>query len=296
MVSRPSPEEEGRALVERLGGRWGPGGGMCLCPAHDDSTPSLSVRAGRTRLLLHCFAGCSASEVLQAARADGLMEPRPEVRNSSVPGSDTGLTAAARRLWSEARPLAGTAAETYLAGRGIATASAALRYHPRSPFGRWPSTSFRPALIAAVHDHRGLAGVHRTFLGDQPTTAAPVPPAKCALGRLGSGAVRLDPPGPVLGLAEGVETALSASLLFGVPCWATLGAERFGRVAVPDGVRKLLLFLDRDRGGRRAELLARQALASRMSIEAHYPATEGDDWNDVLRAIEGREGRDREVR
>jgi hypothetical protein len=53
--SRLSIDEEGRKLVESLGGHWGPDGGMCRCPAHDDRTPSLSVRPGRTRLLLHCY-------------------------------------------------------------------------------------------------------------------------------------------------------------------------------------------------------------------------------------------------
>lgn len=57
-------EEEGRALVERLGGRWGADGGKCRCPAHDDRTPSLSVRPGRTRLLLHCYKGSCSHQLL----------------------------------------------------------------------------------------------------------------------------------------------------------------------------------------------------------------------------------------
>lgn len=43
--------------------RW-----IARCPAHDDRGPSLSVREladGRT--LLHCFSGCTADEVLDAA-------------------------------------------------------------------------------------------------------------------------------------------------------------------------------------------------------------------------------------
>jgi hypothetical protein len=45
---RPSLDEEGRALVGRLGGRWTANGGMCRCPAHDERIPSLSVRPERT--------------------------------------------------------------------------------------------------------------------------------------------------------------------------------------------------------------------------------------------------------
>src|SRR5690606_42077994 len=86
---------------------------------------------------------------------------------------------------------------------------------------------------------------------------------------------------PIFGLAEGLETALSASALFGVPCWATLGTERFRLIALPAEVTGLVLFLDNDRGGRRAEALARDAFAH-LAIEARYPRCAGADWNDVL--------------
>ncbi len=37
------------------------------CPAHEDSSPSLSVKAlDDGRVLIHCFAGCSAPDVLAA--------------------------------------------------------------------------------------------------------------------------------------------------------------------------------------------------------------------------------------
>jgi hypothetical protein len=49
--------------VRRTGaGRW-----IARCPAHDDRTPSLSIRElDDGRVLLHCFAGCSAADVLSA--------------------------------------------------------------------------------------------------------------------------------------------------------------------------------------------------------------------------------------
>ena len=40
---------------------------IACCPAHDDKNPSLAIRQiddGRT--LIHCFAGCSATEILNA--------------------------------------------------------------------------------------------------------------------------------------------------------------------------------------------------------------------------------------
>jgi hypothetical protein len=82
-----------------------------------------------------------------------------------------------------------------------------------------------------------------------------------------------------LGLAEGVESALSAYELFGVPCWATLGSDRFGQISLPASVEELVLFLDRDSGGRRAEALAREAYAH---LRIKVPRRRGADWNDVL--------------
>jgi len=38
---------------------------MCFCPAHDDrNNPSLSLKAENGRLLLHCFAGCKAEDIV----------------------------------------------------------------------------------------------------------------------------------------------------------------------------------------------------------------------------------------
>ena len=126
--------------------------------------------------------------------------------------------------------------------------------------------------------------VHRTFLDLKPPRLAGLAGPKRALGGLGQGAVRLRPPREgVLGWAEGIETAMAATLLTGFPCWATLGTERFAHVALPRTVDRLILFLDNDAGGSRAETLAREALGVRaLEIEARYPAAVGADWNDVL--------------
>jgi hypothetical protein len=158
-----------------------------------------------------------------------------------------------------------------------------LRYHPRTPHGAKPLTRFRPALIAAVRDESGLVAIHRSFVDPRRGSLARLPEPRCGLGRFGSGAVRLGGVAPRLGLAEGIETALSATALFGIPCWATLGTERFPLVALPPEVTRLVLFLDNDGGGRRAEALARQA-HGHLPIEARYPRKPGADWNDVLRA------------
>lgn len=39
---------------------------LARCPAHDDRTPSLSIRDTGGKTLIHCFAGCAAHEILDA--------------------------------------------------------------------------------------------------------------------------------------------------------------------------------------------------------------------------------------
>ena len=285
--NRPSSrlEQEALDLVERLGGRWSGHSGLCRCPAHDDRRPSLSVRAGRSRLLLHCFAGCTASEILRALQSGGVIEAGPGVASApDIPRPAAIPSSAALRIWGGGRELDDTPAARYLASRAIEARSRELRYHPRTPRGARPQTRFRPAMLAAVRDETGLVAIHRTFLDPRRDSLAAVDEPRCALGRLGRGAVRLGGAASRLGLAEGVETALSASILFGLPCWATLGTERFGLVALPYEVAELVLFLDHDAGGHRAEALARSRFAHVPRIEACYPPRVGDDWNDVLRA------------
>jgi len=62
--------------VRRTGaGRW-----IARCPAHDDKSPSLSIRELEDgRVLLHCFAGCGAHDIVAAVglEMDALFPDRP---------------------------------------------------------------------------------------------------------------------------------------------------------------------------------------------------------------------------
>jgi hypothetical protein len=99
------------------------------------------------------------------------------------------------------------------------------------------------------------------------------------IGALGAGAVRLGPAGPILGLAEGTESALGAMLLAKVPVWATLGAQRMHRVDLPAEVRVVHIFADDDEPGHKAALRAaahHRALGREVAIR--LPAAGMTDW------------------
>lgn len=278
-----------RMIVESLNGTWRQNKGMCCCPAHDDRTPSLSVTLGRKAILFHCFAGCSNEEVIAALDRQGVRS-RDLFDGSGVVAAarqeKSAFNPNARRLWHSAAAIPGTPAEVYLAQRGILRASDQLRYLQPTPLGPRRAVQFLPAMLAAVTTDIGIIAVHRTFLDAVSGKLAGFERPKRALGSLGCGAVRLAPPVlGRLGLAEGIESALSAMQLFGISCWATLGNERFGLVAIPESVRELILFIDNDAGGALAEERALKAYASPdRVIHSRVPTSPGFDWNDELKS------------
>lgn len=106
---------------------------------------------------------------------------------------------------------------------------------------------------------------------------------------MAGGAVRLHPMGSngVLGVAEGIETALSARILHDmVPVWATLNAHMLEQFVPPPGCTKLLIFGDNDASctGQAASwaLAKKCAIKFKIDAEVHIPLRVGKDWNDVL--------------
>ncbi|WP_240339343.1 toprim domain-containing protein [Novosphingobium sp. BW1] len=208
----------------------------------------------------------------------------------NTPLSPAWLRRRAQDLWDEALPIAGTLAQAYLRRRAIPLTPSDLRYHPHTPLGRGKLAVFRPAMLAAIHEHDRLIAMQRTFLDAQePRRARDLANPRRSLAQPGRGAVLLAPSTEVLGLAEGVESALSAMILLGLPVWATLGSERFPHVAVPETVTRLILLPDNDRAGHIGAAKASEvhALPSR-TIETIWPPIGFNDWNDVLRT--GRKG------
>lgn len=289
-LSRHSLEDTARRICESRGGKWSGTRGMACCPAHDDRTPSLGVSLGRQAILFHCFAGCDQQSVLAALASEGFEAPAlfsgSAITNEPESTSTRKPSAAALRIWRDAQPLRASPAKAYLESRGILAASPALRFHPRTPLGPQGRTSFLPAMIAAVSLDEGPIAIHRTFLSTEASGKAAFEKPKRALGALGEAAVRLFAPASgKLGLAEGVESAMSSYALTGIPAWATLGNERFGLVSVPESVTELHLFVDHDIGG---ELAASRGLAAYArdgrTIHVRKPSSRDTDWNDELTA------------
>lgn len=197
---------------------------------------------------------------------------------------------ALQRVWAETREVVhGDPVWRYLNRRlGLEQVPAGLRFHPRLRYtddegrdlGRFP------AMLAKIQYPDGAgASIHRTYLTDD-GQKAPVPkPKKIMAGKpLNTGAVRLGEVGMTLGVAEGIETALAASIRFGVPVWAATNAVLLEAWDPPAGVERVLIAGDNDEsftGQAAAYGLARRLAQKGLAVEIQIPGQVGKDWADV---------------
>jgi len=293
-----------RELTLALGGCWHGSQGMALCPAHDDGkTPALSIRPGdRREIVLKCHAGCTTRAVIAALRQRGLWpgagQVTPQVsilqrreREEQTRQRQEKQRAEVAALWRRAGAIGGSLAERYLRGRGITI--------PLPPTLRYlilkhPGTGLPlPCMVAAVTDRAAASPVaaHRTWTKLDGTAKAPVTSPRMLLGSPGSGAIRLAPAGDTLGLAEGIETGLSAMQLFAIPVWCAINDTRLPALELPAEAERIVIFADHDRvdpkqgfspGLQWAERAARIYRAQGRTVAIKAPDGEGQDWNDML--------------
>lgn len=273
MLIALKPTQETVDIVAALKGRWHGSYAMCICPAHADRTPSLSVRQGERGILVHCFAGCRSEDVL---REIGRTKP---ILNSPTPSYRPERTAPNfRRIWDQGTEIRGTLGEVYLRSRRLPVDLPDLRFHPRCPFGRKPNTIFRPAVLVAVRTGPRMMAIQRIRLTDDGTWHE----GKFMLGKPGQGAWAPRFEGNVLAIAEGMEDAASYTQIKRIPCWAALGNERLALIKFPEHVGTLYIAEDNDDPGRCAAMAAFGSHnVSGRQIIRDAPPSHCHDWAEV---------------
>lgn len=311
MTARPSASELAEALAARVddvvaallpaakrsGNYWhcgsiaGEPGDSLYVRRHGERagawTDAATQEFGDALDLVAAVMRCDMREAMQWARRFlGIEDGRPwqpPPPPAEVVKIDHGARAAALEVWRGTELPQGTPAERYLRGRSITVPlPPSIRFHRALRYPR--SGLLLPCLVAAVSGpDRLITAIQRIYITSDGKKAGVSDP-KLTLGQLGNGAVRLAAATEQLGLAEGLETGLSAVQLYGVPVWAALGT-RMDAVAVPDTVTALALFADNDEAGRRAAERA-MAIHERQgrTIEVIYPPNNLKDFNDALLA------------
>lgn len=198
---------------------------------------------------------------------------------------------ALRELWRLSVPITPEdPAGRYLASRRCPIGHPnVLRYVPE--LIRYEDKTTHPGMIA-YFSNRKSSTLHRTYL-TQDGHKADFEPNRMFMG--GSvpegGAIPLGEVGETMGIAEGIETALSAAALFNMPVWATTSEGALQKFVPPATVRTLMILGDNDKnyvGQAAAMLLAKrlsleaQKADRKLAIEVRFPDIRGADWNDAL--------------
>jgi len=184
-------------------------------------------------------------------------------------------------LWTKSIPLVGSdPVSKYLRSRGIMLTPENVRYCPKC--FEADSCKDYPAMVSRVHGPAGKpVSIHRTYLADVATKKKIMPCVK----KLNGAAIRLmTVKGDTIGIAEGVETALSAAQLWDVPVWAAMGTSTLETWQPPEGTRKIIIFADNDAnfaGQAAAYVLAHRLYLKDCIVSVEIPDIVGD-FNDVL--------------
>lgn len=237
--------------------------------------------------------GWSFSEVIARVAATGGIASTERIEALPAAKPDPEIARPTRRIVQLLRESCGIedcdAAIRYLESRALwpLPPHHMLRAHPSTEYWHERKRVGRfPALVSAVRDVNGqLVTAHVTYLtadGQKLATHEPRKLLSPVVGREGC-AVRLTRGLPeVLGVAEGVETALSAAKLESIHCWAALNSSLLAKFSPPPGVSQLVIFADRDVAGLEAATKLMQRLQGKLPLEVRTP--QAKDWNDVLRS------------
>lgn len=249
----------------------------------------LGMEVGKTRLPLP-----------QRARA-GAAAPRR---------TDEKLRRSLRQIWQECLLVSDRRAKTarrYLQRRGLSVRQLrhanTVRFHPRLVYldedGK--AVGEFPAIVCLVTDATGRpVTLYRIYLSDEgakapvgaPKKMMPVPESRKVTG----GCVQLGPACRVLGIAEGIETALAVNRATGMTVWAALSATLLERWEPPAEAETIYIWADSDRPDRQgirrgeeaAERLRQRLAGTRIKARVLLPSMpipggkKGVDWNDVL--------------
>jgi putative DNA primase/helicase len=278
------------SIAKALGGRKVGSGWTASCPVHDDHSPSLSIRDGKGKVLVHCHTGCGQESVIAALRGRGLWPEDGRLWRTASRADiertpdrhDIEPSEPALAMWRDAKLAMGSLVETYLLSRGINLPPfPTLRFHASL---KHPSGRFWPAMVALVTN--GVDGtpvaIHRTFIAPDGRGKAPVDPQKMMFGPCRGGAVRLADPVGVLMIGEGIETCLAAMQSTGYPAWAALSTSGLRALHLPSDVNDVIVLADGDDAGEAAasDCALRWKREGRRVRIARPPR--GHDFNDLV--------------
>ncbi|MBX9689224.1 MAG: toprim domain-containing protein [Candidatus Obscuribacterales bacterium] len=239
---------------------------------------------------MHCWSGCDGGQVLR--EISKIMELPDKVislkRTTPAPNTTTPCVWV-KSLWHNARTIVqGDLAARYFQARGITLERFpdSLRFAPTCKITGEANLISLPAVLARFDDRDGrLSTVHRIYLQEPGRKADVDRPKRICSSPAKGGAIRLFEPAKVIGIAEGIETALACFVDTGIPTWATYSSSLMPFVTLPERIESVVIFGDNDLSGagqKAATQLQTRLLKEGKSVQMLIPPEQGRDWLDVL--------------
>lgn len=271
--------DNAETIVAQLKGKWHGTFGLVKCPAHADSTPSLSIAQGRKGPIFKCHAGCAFRDIMRALRAMKIEVGSTELDERAT-GAKAGYSlSVVERIWDQAKPITGTLGQRHLVARGLGMDHARLRFNPQATYGPVKSPErIGPAILVPMHHEDRLVGILRNFL--DPTDRQHFGCFKPVLCSEPRAAMQLAAAGPTLALTEGWEDAIAYTRLHKIPAWGLPGIEWLAHTAIPDMVEELIIAFDRGPAAKAAFDKHADRLTTRQR-RARFdpPPAPTKDWN-----------------
>jgi len=224
--------------------------------------------------VLKCDFREAVTEIKKVIGTADVSKPQPEAQISKE---------TLRQIYTESRPIStGDAVDLYLRGRGLNIRSNKLRFHPNC---YEPETKTNMPAMLAIYQLADSTAItmHRTFVTQNGNKANLEDPKKVlpALQSMCGGAIRLQPPRDgLIGITEGIETALAVTQLTQIPCWSAVSSALLEKFEPPKGIKYVMIFADRDKNftGQKAAYILANKLVIKYKIftEVHLPKCEGD--------------------
>lgn len=263
----------------RIDDRDGAGTWICVCGSGDGMKLLSLTQTGKTFPAL-------------CAEVDQLLGN--DYRREKIPAHSSAAKLRQRAIskFSKLLPLHGTHGAGYLRQRGInKLPTDAVRFCEKQ---RHAGRIYHALYALATDDKGELCYLHRTLLeGERKAPLGESARRQKSLQEDGyleyarSVAIRMFPVSSTLGIAEGIETALSCYQIYGVNTWAMMNSNFMKKFRAPAGVKHLVIFADMDKysatgqaaafGCAHANLMAKNDL---VKVSIRWP--DNGDFNDML--------------
>lgn len=217
---------------------------------------------------------------------------KPVVTPSTTAVDNERIRSSLRRTWRESKPLwhpDGEPIRLYFRNRGLGDVTMDypnFRFHPALQYRdeNRRLLGYFPALLALLENNEGPVTIHRTYLTNDGFKANVEFPKKMMTApsdkKVAGSAIRLGTPTTILGVTEGIESALAVIQATGMVTWPLVSSSLMPNFELPSNLEKLVIWADLDRpapvtgiqaGSEAAAKLAHRAMALGLQVEIRSP-------------------------